>query len=111
MVADSAMQQLALETNAVPASFGLGQNFPNPFNPTTQINYQLPEPAHVSLKIYDILGRLVTTLVDDMNQAGYYSVSFDGSKLASGVYLTRFIVKPQDGTRSIVQTRKIVLMK
>lgn len=111
VVADSAMQQLALETNAVPASFGLGQNFPNPFNPTTQINYQLPEPAHVSLKIYDILGRLVTTLVDDMNQAGYYSVSFDGSKLASGVYLTRFIVKPQDGTRSIVQTRKIVLMK
>ncbi len=71
----------------IPAEYSLSDNFPNPFNPSTVIQYQLPLKNMVSLKIYDVLGREVKTLVNEMQDAGNYSVAFNGSSLVSGVYI------------------------
>ncbi len=68
-------------------SFNLEQNYPNPFNPETTIKYSIPKKEHVTLKIYDILGRLVKILVNEEKAAGKYKVHFKGSGLSSGVYL------------------------
>lgn len=72
----------------IPSSFGLLQNYPNPFNPSTVITYQISNYSHVSLKIYDVLGREVTTLVDEYKQPGFYNCKFSifNSQLTSGVY-------------------------
>ncbi len=78
-------QPIAVE-KVQPTGFSLGQAYPNPFNPTTTINYQLPKDAHVTIRVYDVLGRVVATLVDGEESAGYHEVSFDGSSFASGVY-------------------------
>jgi len=72
-----------------PKEFKLEQNFPNPFNPTTTIQYQLPFDARVTLKVYDILGSEVATLVNEEQQAGYKEVKFNGSNIASGMYIYR----------------------
>ncbi len=69
-----------------PNVFYLGQNYPNPFNPSTNIKFSVPADGNVSLKIYDILGKEVNTLVDEFKQAGTFDVTFDGSNLSSGVY-------------------------
>jgi hypothetical protein len=95
----------------IPHKFDLYQNYPNPFNPSTVISYQLLVVSHVTLKVYDMLGREVSTLVDGMKEAGYYSASFNGSKFASGVYFTRFVVTPLDGNKPFVQVKKMLLMK
>jgi hypothetical protein len=89
----------------VPTEYSLDQNYPNPFNPSTTINYQLPANNHVSLKVYDILGNLVSTLVDEEMEAGYYSINWNASQLASGIYIYRII----SGT--YVSTKKMILMK
>lgn len=75
----------------VPGDFALMQNFPNPFNPVTSIRFSIPRQVNVSLKIYDILGREVTTLVNEVKQAGTYEITWDASSVASGVYFYRFI--------------------
>ncbi len=72
--------------NNLTLSYKLFQNYPNPFNPTTKINYSIPHLEYVTLKIYDILGRLVTTLVKGKKQAGNYIAEFNGGNLSSGVY-------------------------
>ena len=72
-----------------PKEFKLEQNYPNPFNPTTTIQYQLPQDARVTLKVYDILGSEVATLVNEEQQAGYKEVKFNGSNIASGMYIYR----------------------
>jgi hypothetical protein len=73
----------------VPFSFSLLQNYPNPFNPTTAISYRLSAVSHVKLSVYDILGKKVETLVDAVQGAGDHSMSFNASRLASGVYFYR----------------------
>ncbi len=88
-----------------PAQFSLGPNYPNPFNPVTVISYDLPVTTQVSLKVYDLLGKEITALVDGMQDAGFKSVEFDASNLASGVYLYRL----QAG--DFVATRKLVVVK
>jgi hypothetical protein len=69
-----------------PSVFLLAQNYPNPFNPSTTINYQLPLQRHVTLKVFDLLGREVATVVDGVEEPGVKSVQFDGRNLASGMY-------------------------
>lgn len=93
------------QLSSVPGSFGLFQNYPNPFNPTTVISYKLSAVSSVSLRVYDILGREVATLVNGRENAGSYSVTFDGSRLASGVYFYRL----EAGNHT--STKKLVLMK
>jgi len=96
---------VANASEQTPRSYGLSQNFPNPFNPTTVINYSIPASGQTALTVYDLLGREVRTLVDEHQNAGNYSVSFDGSKLTSGVYFYRL----QAGSFS--QTKKLMLLK
>lgn len=71
----------------VPSAFELSQNFPNPFNPSTTIKYQISQPGKVMLSVYDMSGKEVASLVNEFKEAGYYSVSFNASDLSSGVYL------------------------
>jgi len=73
-------------TAGKPTTFALHQNYPNPFNPTTAIKYDLPTDVHVTLRVYDVLGRTVSTLVDEVQQSGYHQYQFDATNLASGVY-------------------------
>ena len=68
-------------------TYQLAQNYPNPFNPTTTINYSIEKPGLVTIKIFDILGRQITELVNEVKNSGAYSVNFDASNLASGMYL------------------------
>lgn len=88
-----------------PKEFTLSQNYPNPFNPSTVISYQIPVNDHVSLTIYDALGREVGILVNETKEAGYYSAAFDASKLSSGIYFARL----QSGERT--QLKKMQLLK
>ncbi len=90
------------KVNPVPMSFALYQNYPNPFNPTTEIRYQISEVIRVSLKVYDILGREVTTLVNEKQNPGSYSVTFDGSRLASGIYFYRLVAGSYSATKKLV---------
>lgn len=94
----------------VPASFSMDQNYPNPFNPSSTISYQLPTSSSVTLKVYDILGREVATLVNGMEQVGTHIVPIDGSKFSSGVYFYTITAK---GTHGVVftSTRKFLLLK
>lgn len=75
--------------NVIPSEFTLFQNYPNPFNPSTTINFSIPEGTKVNLKVYDVLGRIVETLVDEHLSAGQYSYQFNASNLASGIYFYR----------------------
>jgi len=88
-----------------PNKYQLIQNYPNPFNPSTTINYQIPERSFVMLKVYDVLGSEITTLVNEEKPVGSYEVEFDAMSLPSGIYFYRL----QAG--SFVETKKMVLMK
>jgi len=88
-----------------PKDYSLLQNYPNPFNPTTSIKYSLPEQQFVSLKIFDILGKEVATLVNENKPAGNYEMNFDASNLTSGVYFYQL------RAGSFAATRKLILMK
>ena len=94
----------------IPSTFTLHQNFPNPFNPTTTLRYDLPSDAFVTLSIYDMLGREITKLVNTTQQGGFKSIQWDatdsmGRPVSAGVYL--YQIEAGD----FVQTRKMVLLK
>ena len=94
-----------ISTNEIAEGFKLSQNYPNPFNPATKIEISIPKSSAVKLIVYDILGRIITTLVNEKLNAGSYKVDFDGSDLSSGVYF----YKLEAG--SFVQTRAMILLK
>jgi len=88
-----------------PHKFSLSQNYPNPFNPATTISYSVPKTAHVTLKVYDLLGKEVSVVVNDLQEAGLHQTHFDGSILPSGIYFYRLEAGES------MQTRKLVLIK
>ena len=102
---DGSLPKKMLENIKPKKDFALQQNYPNPFNPTTVISYQLPEDGFVDLRVYDVLGKEVATLVNEYKSAGYYTVSFDASKLTSGVYISTIDVN------GFVQSKKMLFMK
>lgn len=101
----SAITEVQQTSSEVPASLALEQNYPNPFNPSTVIRFDLPAREFVSLRVYDVTGKQVATLVDREMQAGTYTSTFDGGGLASGVYYYRLVV----GNK--VESKKMVLVK
>jgi len=92
-------------TSEIPESYFLSQNYPNPFNPVTKINYSVPVTGFVSLKVYDITGRLMSVIVNEVKSPGYYTVDFNGNSLSSGVYFYKL-----EGI-NFSQTKKMILIK
>ncbi len=94
------------------SNFSLLQNYPNPLNPNTVIGYRVSGAGFVSLKVYDILGREVATLVNEVKEPGTYTVQFDGSNLASGVYFYQLKSGPDRiGAGTFVQTKRLLLLR
>ncbi len=85
--------------------YSLGQNYPNPFNPTTQINYDLPFDGNVSIKLYDMTGREVMTLINEVKPAGYYTVNLNAANLSSGVYFYTL------SANNFTATKKLMVVK
>lgn len=94
-----------IDDGNLPTEFLLSQNYPNPFNPSTIINWQSPVAGHQTLKVYDVLGNEVATLVDEFRSAGSYKIEFSSENLASGVYI--YCLK----TAEFTQTKKMVLLR
>jgi hypothetical protein len=96
--------------SSVPTGFRLEQNYPNPFNPSTAIGYQLSEVGHVSLKVFNILGAEVATLVEGEKVAGQYTVNWNASNLPSGVYLYELLISSEKG-ESYRESKRAILLK
>ena len=105
ILAKSNIQQVELNETVVIKDYDLFQNYPNPFNPSTTISFQMPKDGFVTLKIYDILGKEVTTLVNEFKTTGKYNVQFNASNLASGMYI--YQIKAGEYSN----TKKLMLMK
>jgi hypothetical protein len=104
-------EELTLQTPGVVTTYEMEQNYPNPFNPSTTLRYQIPNAGHVTLKVYDVLGREVATLVDEMKESGSYTAVFNANKLASGVYFARFVAQSQNGNQPFTRVTKLLLTK
>jgi hypothetical protein len=93
-------------TETLPTDFNLHQNFPNPFNPSTTIRFDVPQSSLVSLKVYNLLGEVVATIVDGENLSqGSYQVTWDSQNLASGIYLYQL------ETKDVTVSKKMILLK
>lgn len=113
---DKATEPSVAEDSALPEDFILSQNFPNPFNPQTEIRFGLPVAADVNLVIFNLLGQPVRTLVSNSQSAGYYRQAWygndnSGRQAASGVYIYRIEVKPLDGSTPFTAIRKMILSR
>jgi endo-1,4-beta-xylanase len=104
-IKDNPLTGVSETSSKLPSSYKLKQNFPNPFNPTTNIQYDIPKTSKVTLKIYDVLGRIVQTLVNTEQKAGNYSVTFNAQNLSSGVYFYRL------EAGNYVSAKKLILIK
>jgi hypothetical protein len=106
--AGQTLQKLDAKT---PIAYMLYQNYPNPFNPSTNIRYALTEDANVSLVVYDILGREVTTLVNNVEAAGYHTIVWNATRSASGVYFLRIRVTSGYGVTKYTKVTKLMVLK
>jgi hypothetical protein len=88
-----------------PLHFSMAQNFPNPFNPITKIKYSISQLSTVVIKVFDILGNEIESLVNEEKQTGTYEIEFDGSGLTSGIYFYRL------QTDSFIETKKMILLR
>ena len=102
---DTTLTEIDETKSTFPNFFKLEQNYPNPFNPSTKISWQAPVSGWQTLKVYDILGNEVATLVDEYRNAGSFEAEFDASKLSSGVYF--YQLRAGD----FIETKKMILMK
>ncbi|MDP3831725.1 MAG: T9SS type A sorting domain-containing protein, partial [Ignavibacteriaceae bacterium] len=93
------------DVESIPNDYSLSQNYPNPFNPITKINYTIPQTGLVTIKVFDILGKEITTLVNEEKKSGNHKIEFNGSKLSSGIYFY------QIKSGSFTATKKLVLLK
>jgi hypothetical protein len=93
----------------VPTEYNISQNYPNPFNPTTKIEFALPFDSYVTLKLYDISGREVLTLLEETKAAGYYTKQVNGDNLSSGMYFYRIVA--ESNKQKFVMTKKMILLK
>ena len=94
---------------APPERFELFQNYPNPFNPVTVISYQLTVDSKVSLKVYNLLGQQLATLIDEDQMAGFHETTWNASSMASGTYIYRLVTKDQTGKDVVAQKRMVVV--
>ncbi|QQS38334.1 MAG: T9SS type A sorting domain-containing protein [Ignavibacteriales bacterium] len=94
-----------VKVSLIPFKYELSQNYPNPFNPTTTISWQSPVGSHQTIKVYDVLGNEVATLVNEYKEAGSYEVEFDGSSLASGMYIYKL------SSGGFTSSKKMILIK
>ena len=101
------------EPDNIPETPRLWQNYPNPFNPTTQISFSIPNSTHVKVIVYDLLGREIQTLVDEMKPAGEHSVTFDANRLASGLYFYKLQVGNSSTglKRNLVEVKKMLFLR
>jgi hypothetical protein len=95
--------------NFKPLTFSLSQNYPNPFNPSTKINFTIPQSGYVTLKVYDMVGREIATLVNGNKNEGMYSIDFNATIAARGLSSGIYIYQLKEG--NYIQTRKMVLLK
>jgi hypothetical protein len=93
------------QISSLPADFSLNQNYPNPFNPSTKISWQLPVGGQTTLKVLDVLGKEIATLVDEYKEAGRYEVTFDASRQSSGIYFYKL------NAGSFTKTKQMILLK
>ncbi len=108
---DSAIPTSVKEhSQSLPNNFRLYQAYPNPFNPTTTISYSLPAVSYVTLRVYDVIGREVKTLVEEVESPGWHEAKFDGTGLSSGMYFYRLAATVKDGT-TFIQIKKATLIK
>ncbi len=98
------------EHGMIPERSSLQQNFPNPFNNSTVIRYSVNQQSDVSLKVYDMTGKEISTLVNESKQAGTFSIGFANTNIASGTYFYRLIAKNAEG-KATVETKKMIVMK
>lgn len=104
-------QKTVVQYSNNPDDYTLRNAFPNPFNPTTKISYDIPEKSFVNLKIYNLLGELISTLVDKVVDEGYYTELFNASELPSGIYVYNISVTSLESERRFTQSRKMILLK
>ena len=103
--------EINIDVDFTPKEYTLYQNYPNPFNPATTIKYALPFDSHVKISVYSILGELVSTVVDEVKEVGYYDLVWNASNYASGVYIYTIQAKSIDGKNSYNTVKKMMLMK
>jgi len=103
--------KLSNSLEGIPSAFALHTNYPNPFNPTTILRFDLPEEGHVRLEVFDILGKSVAVLADGLRPAGYYSVVWDAGSYASGIYIARLQVTDGTGRLMFSRATKLLLSK